>query len=46
MLTYIKENMNTMMREIESIKRNEMELIAIKQYNVLHSNSLEGLKED
>lgn len=23
-----------------------MELIAIKQYNVLHSNSLEGLKED
>lgn len=45
MLTYIKENMNTMMREIESIK-NQMELIAIKQYNMLHTNSLEGLKED
>lgn len=45
MLTYIKENMNTMMREIESIK-NQMELIAIKQYNILYTNSLEGLKED
>lgn len=34
-LNYLKKNMNTIMREIEGIE-NQMELLAIKQYNILY----------